>query len=551
MQRMTLGKKIVGGIGLTVLMLVVVAVSSILGVNRIVGKSRKVITGDQLRAEILQKEVDHLSWANAVLSSLTDESATGLRVQTDFHKCALGKWYYGEGRKEAEASFPQLKGLLAQLEEPHKALHESAVAMDVALKDPTGKDGALSIFLARTAPSLEKVQGLLKRITAEMTKESGANDARMMSTAVKTRWTVVILGVLACLFGVGLAFVLRRSTVGILANIMESLGTGADHVSSSSSQLTQASQSLAEGSSEQAASLEETSSAMEEMSAMTKQNAAYAGEAKVLANGAGTSVEKANASMGQMVGQMGQISSMGEEIGKIIKTIDEIAFQTNLLALNAAVEAARAGEAGAGFAVVADEVRNLAQRAAGAARSTADLIEGTIKKIQDGTTLVENTNTDFQDVVSAVKKVAELVGEIASASEEQSRGISEVSTAVTQMDKVTQQNAANAEEIASASEEMNAQAVSLMEAVRTLDAMVTGQSGANSAAGSAGGREAAVPRPVRKVAAFARSASQTVRATAGGNGKARAGGNGGAAAWAGKPNPEQASPPEEHSISEF
>ena len=154
--------------------------------------------------------------------------------------------------------------------------------------------------------------------------------------------------------------------------------------------------------------------------------------------------------MKQMTSSMDDISSASAETSKIIKTIDEIAFQTNLLALNAAVEAARAGEAGMGFAVVADEVRNLAQRAAEAAGNTADLIEGTVKKVQVGSDLVTKTNEIFQEVTEGSAKMGELVAEIAAASQEQARGIEQVNIAVAQMDKVIQQNAAGAEELASA-----------------------------------------------------------------------------------------------------
>jgi len=174
---------------------------------------------------------------------------------------------------------------------------------------------------------------------------------------------------------------------------------------------------------------------------------------------------------------MDEISKASDETSKIIKTIDEIAFQTNLLALNAAVEAARAGEAGAGFAVVADEVRNLAMRAADAAKNTAELIEGTVKKVGDGTNLVNTTNEAFGKVAVSASKVGELVAEIASASNEQSQGISQVNTAVTEMDKVVQQNAANAEESASASEEMNAQAEQMKSMVNELGELVGGEGG--------------------------------------------------------------------------
>jgi len=171
---------------------------------------------------------------------------------------------------------------------------------------------------------------------------------------------------------------------------------------------------------------------------------------------------------------MEEISGASEETSKIIKTIDEIAFQTNLLALNAAVEAARAGEAGAGFAVVADEVRNLALRAAGAAKNTEGLIEGTVKKVNDGSELVNRTNEAFQQVAESASKVGELVSEIAAASNEQAQGIEQVNRAVFEMDKVTQQNSANAEELSSAAGEMNAQAEQVNGFVNELIALVGG-----------------------------------------------------------------------------
>jgi methyl-accepting chemotaxis protein len=351
--------------------------------------------------------------------------------------------------------------------------HDKVVQLGLA----GGADGGKAAFEASWGPAraaLKEVETKLMDSIAEHRKEAEENNLAFERRASVVKYTSVVLGLAAVAASLLLGILISGSMARSLDRVAGNLDEGAHQVESASGQLTTSSQVLAEGSSEQAASLEEAASAMEEMSAMTRRNADSAAESKSLSDQANRSVEKASDSMGGLVRQMNEISSMSEEIGKIIKTIDEIAFQTNLLALNAAVEAARAGEAGAGFAVVADEVRNLAQRAAGAAKSTADLIEGALHKIQEGTGMVERTSVDFRDVVAAVKKVNELASEVAAASAEQNRGIGEVSAAVAQMDKVTQNNAASAEEIASASEQMNAQTLTLRQVVRELRALVAG-----------------------------------------------------------------------------
>ncbi len=296
----------------------------------------------------------------------------------------------------------------------------------------------------------------------------------LMATAVAMRNMILIVG--SIFLGIAIFAILwfARSLVLPITQISDGLNQGAEQVATASNEVSSTSQSLAEGTSQQAASIEETSSSMEEMSSMTKKNAENARHADNLMKDANQVVTKANKSMELLILSMEDISKASQETSKIIKTIDEIAFQTNLLALNAAVEAARAGEAGAGFAVVADEVRNLAMRAADAAKNTAEMIEGTVKKVAEGSELVATTNDAFSQVADSSGKVGELVAEITQASNEQSDGIEQVNTNISEMDKVVQQNAANAEESASASEEMNAQAQQLKDYVGELVQLILG-----------------------------------------------------------------------------
>ncbi len=246
-----------------------------------------------------------------------------------------------------------------------------------------------------------------------------------------------------------------------LYQIVSEVQVGTASVGSAAKQISAGNADLSSRTQEQASALEETASSMEEMTSTVKQNADNARQANQLANGARDQAEKGGQVVSKAVSAMGEINSSSRKIADIISVIDEIAFQTNLLALNAAVEAARAGEQGRGFAVVASEVRNLAQRSAGAAKEIKTLINDSVDKVKAGSELVDESGRTLTQIVESVKKVTDIVAEIAAASQEQAAGIDQVNKAVMQMDEVTQQNAALVEEAAAASRSMEEQAANL------------------------------------------------------------------------------------------
>ena len=425
-------------------------------------------------AATLQQRADKLALANAIR-----EAGNAARIAAYQSQALRDPQLIDEGMKRfatMDRDFEALQPMFTQPEDVAELnlIKNAAHAYRDAMKATLENDIALVELGKLRAEAYDRAALLVADTQATgMNRTVEAANASIQKLT-QASWTMIVGLIGALALSLTVAFWIITSSTRVLTQVASALNDGSNQVVSAAGQVATASQTLAEGASEQASSLEETGSSLEEMAAMIKRNSENARQANDLGKEAREAADKGVGDMQTMAAAMAAIQGSSDDIAKIIKTIDEIAFQTNILALNAAVEAARAGEAGMGFAVVADEVRNLAQRCAQAAKETAGKIDGAIAKTGQGVDISNKVAAALNEIATKVRRVDELVTEVASASREQTQGISQINSAMGQMDKVTQGNAANAEESAAAAEELNAQAETMKQSVAELLQLVRG-----------------------------------------------------------------------------
>ncbi len=474
LKNMKLSTRLLISFSSLMLFMIIIVFIALLNMNSIENRLEKIVSDNIHKyklAKDMSESVHIVSEAMRNLVIFEDQAA----MKRELDKIEQVQAVYDE----AEAELVELtnndegRAICARIVQSKNAAREHREkVMNLALANRSQE--AVNLLINKAAPAAQIWQDALNE---NMVFQENKNkmDAEAAKVAYNSAFiSVSALSIITILVGAGLAFIVTRSITKPINQVAQNLSEGSDQVASASEQLSSTSQQLAEGSSEQAASIEETSSTLEEASSMIKQNSENTKQAAVLAGQAKAAADKGNKEMQDMMESMAEIKKSSDQIAKIIKVIDDIAFQTNILALNAAVEAARAGDAGMGFAVVAEEVRNLAQRSAQAAKDTAAIIESNIEMSEKGVSISKMVAESLAEITLQSKKVNELMEEIAAASQEQTQGIMQINKAIVQMEQVTQQNAANAEESASASEELSAQAVSMKDVVGQLVKLVKG-----------------------------------------------------------------------------
>jgi methyl-accepting chemotaxis protein len=473
---MTVGRKLLGGFGVMlglVLLLSAAALVALRNLNDDLDRAAKVTARKQYLAGGVNAGASEMASLarGSVLASVVGDKAHSDAYQEQFRapqdrlQSALAELRQFSANGSGDALLQRVEQQASLVRQAHQELRQAMANQQL--------DTALVIFNQKLQPRLEGIAKEASTLVDEQNRELAAASEASAAKSSRLRSLMVVIAISAIAVGCFIFWMVRQINIG-LQLLAGRMARSAEKVATAAGQVSGSSRSLAQGASEQAASLEETSASTEEIASITRKNADHASQVAGLMQQSEQGATEVNQTLDRMVEKMKEIDGSSNKIARIIKVIDEIAFQTNILALNAAVEAARAGEAGLGFAVVADEVRNLAQRCAQAARDTALLIEDSIANSRDGNARLDQMAGAVRAMTESSVRVKGLVDEVNLGSQEQARGMDQISRAVLQMEKVTQRTAAGAEESAAAGGQLDGHAGELRGLVHEMRAMVGG-----------------------------------------------------------------------------
>jgi methyl-accepting chemotaxis protein len=502
---MKVGTRLGVGFGLVLVLLLLIAMLGVFNMSTIHAKLDKIVNQNVVKSELvgdMSESVHIVARVARTVVLLSDEPA----MRKELEKVQRARDIYNRsnetlGKMPATAEGVAIRDRIAGLVKQARPLNDQVFALALTHQDAE----ATELLMKQAGPATQTWQDAMDEYAALQRKNNQADADAAVAAYQQARWLMLVLSSIAIVVGVVAAVVIARTllrqlggepdyaadiasriaggdlTVKVdtrsndsssmlhamkmmrdaLASIVAEVRVGTETIASASSQIASGNQDLSARTEQQASSLEETASSMEELTSAVRQNNDNARQANQLAQSASTVAQQGGAVVSQVVDTMGAIDASSRKIVDIISVIDGIAFQTNILALNAAVEAARAGEQGRGFAVVASEVRTLAQRSASAAKEIKELIGNSVEKVELGSRLVQQAGQTMNDVVASVQRVTDIMADISTAGDEQSAGIEQINQAVSEMDTVTQQNAALVEEAAAAAEAMQNQAANL------------------------------------------------------------------------------------------